>query len=329
MLYGKLNKTTIRFKERMPHHSRTAEYMAFFRALESARNRNLRLFTDPFASRFLKPSLRLAAAMARLPLLNSAISRFIDRRWPGARASGVARTRYIDEVLQDALRAGLSQVVILGAGFDSRAYRIPGLTNVHVVEVDHPSTSETKQKFMRRFLGEPPPHVSFVAIDFNRENLADAMRSAGLDLSRPIFFLWEGVTSYLTAAAVDATLSYIATAAVNSRVLFTYLHRDVLRPDGIFHGTDRTREILRKAGEPWTFGFDPQDLPHYLEARGMRLISDIGSTDYRARYMGGRGRHLVGYEFHRIALAVVTKHGASELPADSTPHSQDHRHAES
>ncbi len=312
----------------MSQHSRTAEYMAFFRALESARRRKLRLFTDPFANRFLKPSFRLAAAMARLPFLNSAMSRFIDRRWPGARASGVARTRYIDEVLQDAIGAGASQVVILGAGFDSRAYRIPGLANIHVVEVDHPDTSLTKQRFMRRILGDLPPHVSFTAIDFNRDNPADVMRLSGLDLSRPIFFLWEGVTSYLTEAAVDATLSAIATAAANSRVLFTYLHRDVLRPDSAFRGTDRTRDTLRNAGEPWTFGFDPQDLPHYLEARGLRLISDVDSVKYRAQYMGDRGGHLIGYEFHRIALAEVTKHGASDLPAVSTSHSQGNPHAE-
>jgi methyltransferase (TIGR00027 family) len=294
----------------MPKHSQTAEYMALFRALESARSRKTRLFTDPWASRFLRPSLRVVALVARVSPLNSAVSWFIDRRWPGARASGVARTRYIDDALGDAIREGPTQVVILGAGFDSRPYRVRGIEANRVFEVDHPDTSRTKQDLIRKVLRGLPSHVSFVSIDFNRENLVDVMRYAGLDLARPTTFVCEGVTNYLTEAAVDSTFRCVATTAARSKILFTYVHHDVLRRESAFAGAGAMRRLVDDVGEPWTFGFDPEELPKYLEKRGLRLISDVGSTEYRARYMGNRGHHLVGYEFYRIALAEVVNDNA-------------------
>jgi len=294
----------------MPKYSQTAEYMALFRALESARGRKTRLFTDPWARRFLSPSLRIVALIARVSPLNSAVSWLIDRRWPGARASGVARTRYIDDALGDAIRDGPTQVVILGAGFDSRPYRVRGIEGIRVFEVDHPDTSRTKRDLIRKVLRGLPPHVSFVSIDFNRENLADVMGSAGMDLARPTAFVWEGVTNYLTEAAVDSTFRFVATTAACSKILFTYVHRDVLRPESSFAGAGAVRRLVGDVGEPWTFGFDPKELPKYLEKRGLRLISDVGSTEYRARYMGNRGHHLVGYEFYRVAVAEVVDDSA-------------------
>ena len=105
--------------------SRTAEYMALFRALENFRPSNVRLFEDRFALEFLTPSLRTVARMSRYPFFSFLIPWLIDRLWLGARSSGIARTRLIDDALRKTLQEGMQQVVILGAGFDCRAYRIP------------------------------------------------------------------------------------------------------------------------------------------------------------------------------------------------------------
>src|SRR2546428_13604788 len=106
-----------------PHRSsRTAEFMALFRRLESVRRpASARLFDDPLARAFLRPSLRAVVGLARAPVAGSVVPWFIDRRWPGARSSGIARTRLIDDLLRDAVGQGIEQVVILGAGFDCRA----------------------------------------------------------------------------------------------------------------------------------------------------------------------------------------------------------------
>ncbi len=283
--------------------------MALFRALESARPASSRLFNDPFAQSFLSPSLRVVTYLARVPLLDQMIPRLIDRTWPGARTSGVARTRLIDDLLTSALQEGIDQVVILGAGFDCRAYRIPGIERTRVFEVDHPDTLAHKLKRLRRVLGQVPAHVAFAEADFNLQTLEDVMESVGFDAHRLTFFIWEGVTNYLTPEAVDSTLRFIGTAERGSRLLFTYVHQDVLNNPKSFEGTERLVRTLRQSSEPWTFGLDPAEICGYLEARGLQLIDDLGSVEYRARYMNLDEHNLKGYEFYRAAFARVNPIG--------------------
>jgi methyltransferase (TIGR00027 family) len=285
--------------------SRTAEYMALFRALETSR-RGARLFDDPFACHFLKASLRSVVRLSRLPLGSAAVAWFIDWRWPGARASGIARTRLIDDALRDAISQGTTQVVILGAGFDSRAYRIPGIESARVFEVDHPATLAAKRSVLKRIPGLPLGHVRFVETDFNRQSLAEVMVGSGFDRRARTFFIWEGVTNYLAGEAVDATLRFLANAGLReSKIIFTYIHRNVLHDPGSFEGAEKSASVVERAGERWTFGIDPAELRTYLAERGLDLIEDVGSLEYRRRYMRPLGRHMKGYEFYRVALAQI------------------------
>jgi methyltransferase (TIGR00027 family) len=290
----------------MPLYSRTAEYMALFRALETARPPQRRLFTDRLAHSFLRPSLRTAALAAGLPVAHAAICRYIDRRWPGARTSAVARTRFIDDAVTQAVSDEIAQVVILGAGFDSRAYRLAGIGDALVFEVDHPNTSRQKRSRVEAMLGRVPPHVRFVPIDFNREDISAVMRATALDLGQKILFLWEGVTNYLDEAAVDAMLRYMATARVGSRVIFTYIDRNVLCPDSAYRNAHSARDLVRDVGEPWRFGFDPAGLDTYLHMRNLQLELDLGAHEYRSRYWPAAEKAMIGYEFYRIAIARVT-----------------------
>jgi methyltransferase (TIGR00027 family) len=293
--------------------SYTAEVMALFRALESQRRPAVaRLFEDPFAFRLLGRRLRPVAAFARIPGLGAVIPRYIDRHWPGARSSAVARTRLIDDALTAALAEGVGQVVILGAGFDCRPYRLRGIERARVFEVDHPATSAVKRVRMAGLLGTLPHHVAFVAVDFDRQPFMEALEAAGYAADAPTFFLWEGVTNYLTAPAVDATLVAIAAAAAGSRLLFTYVHRGVLDGSVAFEGTAALASTLERSGEPWTFGLDPAELPGYLTARGLILREDLGANDYRARYLGSSGRHQRGYAFYRAARADVARRNAAQ-----------------
>ena len=297
--------------------SRTAEFMALFRALESRRPPGKRLFEDPFAERFLSPSLRAVVHLSRLGVVGAVVPWFIDRRWPGARESGVARTRLIDDALGLALRDGVAQVVILGAGFDSRAYRVRGIEKTRVFEVDHPATLRAKQQQLKTALGVLPAHVRFVGVDFNREDLHAVMGAADFSPTARSFFIWEGVTNYLSADAVDATLRWVSSAAApGSSIVFTYIHRGVLDGSVTFEGTQNLAATLESAGEPWTFGIDPRELSAYLAARGLELQEDVGAAEYRARYMGPAGRRMKGYEFYRVASAqVVRACGAQSRPA--------------
>jgi methyltransferase (TIGR00027 family) len=289
------------------HASRTAEYMALFRALESLLPAERRLFNDPLARNFLGPSLAFVARLARVPGLREPVLWIIDRRWPGARTSGVARTRFIDDAVGAALGEQSGQFVVLGGGFDSRAYRMPSLRNTAVFEVDRQDTLSQKRTALTRALGALPGHVRFVATDFNQDNLERAMAAAGYCESARTFFLWEGVTNYLTEAAVDATLRWCSRAALGSRLLFSYVERSVLENPQSFFGTKKLFATLAAAGEKWTWGIEPCALPEFLAQRGLSLEQDIGATEYRRFYWGERARTMRGYEFYRIAVAAVSE----------------------
>ncbi len=230
---------------------------------------------------------------------------FIDRRWPGVRTSVVARTRLIDDAIASSLRERVAQFVILGAGFDSRAYRLSGLGNTTVFEVDHPDTQAAKRLVLGRVLDRLPANVQFVATDFTQHGLESSMASAGYRESAPSLILWEGVTNYLTEAAVDSTLRWCSRSAPGSLLIFTYVHRDILTRPTAFAGSNRLFAALEKAGERLTFGIDPDQLPEFLSRRGLSLESDVGAAEYRERYFHEKARKMVGHEFYGVAFARV------------------------
>jgi methyltransferase (TIGR00027 family) len=287
------------------HASRTAEYMALFRALESSLPAGRRLFEDPLASKFLTPSLAFVARLARLPGFREIVPRIIDRRWPGARTSAVARTRFIDDAVGAALEGQVEQFVVLGAGFDSRPYRLSGLRDTTVFEVDHPDTLRRKRSVLKRALGRVPDHVRLVATDFEEGDLERAMAAAGYREPARTLFLWEGVTNYISEAAVDATLRWCARAAPGSKLVFTYVERSVLDDPQSFYGADKIFAALAAAGEEWTWGIEPAALPDFLALRGLSLEQDVPADEYRRRYWGERASTMRGYEFYRIAVAGV------------------------
>jgi len=292
----------------MPNRaSRTAEHVALFRALEAARHHD-RVFTDPFAARFLPGGYRLVARAATIPAVNRWVERYIDRRYPaGPRGSAVVRTRLIDDLTLEALADGARQVVLLGAGYDSRAYRLPAMTRATVFEVDHPATQRAKQ---RRLHGAVHPrrraHVRLVPADLTVDDLAASLRAAGFAALERTVVVWEGVTNYLSAPAVDATIRNLAAVTgPDSRLIFTYVDRRALDGSGDFPGFDEWHASVRAVGEPWTFGFVPSELPGYLAERDLTLSLDLSAREAADRYLAPLGRHDPAASFYRIAAAEI------------------------
>jgi methyltransferase (TIGR00027 family) len=218
----------------------------------------------------------------------------------------------IDDAIAEALRQGPEQLVLLGAGFDSRAYRLPGLRQIAVFEIDHPDTQAAKRRALERALPAVPGNVRFVASDFTKRDLDSRTRAAGYRESARTLFLWEGVTNYLSEAAVDATLRWCARAAAGSLLLFTYVHRDILTRPSAFVGARSLFAALERAGERFTFGIEPSELREFLARRGLSLERDVGAAEFRAIYFGEAARRMRGHEFYRVALARVA--GAQPPP---------------
>ncbi|MFI5909547.1 class I SAM-dependent methyltransferase [Dactylosporangium sp. NPDC051541] len=279
--------------------SRSAEHVALFRALEHSR-RHDRLFDDRLAARMLPQRYRAVVAASRVPAVHRWIVRYIDTHYAGGpRASAVVRTRLIDDRVEAALRADAVQLVLLGAGFDNRAYRIAAPV---AFEVDHPATQATKR---RRVPAAQAATVRFVPVDLSRDALAPALLAAGFTASEPAVVVWEGVTNYLTAEAVDGAFRALAALlAPGSTIIFTYVDRAALDGTGDFHGVAEWHEAVQRGGEPWTFGFDPAGLPAYLSERGLRLTADLSTRDAAASYLDPLGRTgEPTAQFYRIAVA--------------------------
>jgi methyltransferase (TIGR00027 family) len=278
--------------------SRTAEYMALFRALESAQAADRRLFDDPDAARFLRPALRVVVIASRWRVLRAAIVAFIDRRWPGPRLSAVVRTRVIDDFVVDAVDDGCTQLLLLGAGYDTRATRLAQVSCALVFEVDHPATQTHK----RSVLGALPERIRYVPVDFEHDRLVSALADAGFDRDQQSCILWEGVFSYLTPAAIDTTLdALVALCAPGSRVLLTYVDQRVLDAPSSYPQAWLT--VARDVGEPFQTGLDPSQARAFFAQRKLCLHHDESTTEAGMR-LGVAGAQSIP-SFYRLATLSV------------------------
>src|SRR5262245_26422178 len=178
------------------------------------------------------------------------------------------RTRFFDERLQHAVSGGAVQVVILGAGYDSRAYRMRELLKaVRVFEVDYGPTQEYKKRRVQEIFGCFPPNLTYVSIDFTHQKLGDVLLMAGYRSDQMTLFIWEGVTQYIPEGAVRSTLDFVATqSAPGSSIVLDgkrksfidWVKANIASPDKVpqaLRPTLATQKRVADFGEPWIFGF--------------------------------------------------------------------------
>jgi methyltransferase (TIGR00027 family) len=279
-----------------------AQYMALFRAIETARPCHKRLFSDPFAAAFLNRQQRWISKASAWPVLGPLVVRSVNRRRSGALSAGIARTRYIDELLEKCIAAGARQVIILGAGFDMRALRLERCNTLPVVEFDLPEMTRFKQWALSATTGSLPGHVRYYEADFNNQDLDHLFTEKQIDTHLPTAIIWEGVTNYLAPASVNTILRVLQAFAKGSSLIFTYIDKRVMESPRLFdaaawQGPRSTKD------EPQSFGFHPAELPHYLALFGFTLQDDRGVGELRRLYMPERGGLNRGYDFYRVAVA--------------------------
>jgi methyltransferase (TIGR00027 family) len=260
--------------------STTAEGMALLRAIEAHRPEDVRICYDPIARALING---FSFTCSKL-VVDSGLYELIG---PGVMAFVTARERYIDDFLKACLDEGLDQVVILGAGFDTRAYRIAGIEQTRVFEVDHPATQAVKLKRLKKVINPLPGHVTFLAVDFNTQALAKGLHSGGYDEQGKTLFIWQGVTLYLTPEGVDSTLAFIANhSGPGSAVIFDYSSTAYLR--GTRQSATRlSRWVTRVIGERMIFGIDPGQIEPFLTQRGFRDIRNVTPEDLERLYFTG------------------------------------------
>ncbi len=219
----------------------------------------------------------------------------------------IVRTRFIDERLEAAIRDGVDQIVILGAGFDSRAYRFAELLrSIPVFEVDRPQTQHVKIQRVREAIGEPPDNLSYVPIDFRNDQLSGVLSRAGYRTDRRTFVIWEGVTMYLPADAVRDTLRWIsANVASPSTIVFDYTYQRMIemsRNVDIDKLPEIAKEAVRRfrsltANEPWIFGLPDNSEKEFLSNLGweLRKVMGINSAEAVEKYLTRTDGSIFGF----------------------------------
>jgi methyltransferase (TIGR00027 family) len=280
----------------------TALGAAICRLIEQYQPKETRLFNDPLVKDLVGAPIRVLMQFASMRNLTM---QQMDAITPGICGVQISRTRFIDDAVQDALSRGIGQVVILGAGLDTRPYRLAGMERVKVFEVDLPSVQEEKKKKFQKRFGHLPEHVTFIPIDFDTQSLEAVFTGTAFDPASPAVFVWEGVTQYLSEEAVRRTLAFVGTSAPGSILVFTYVLKSLIERRSGIRGADRMMDRVAKQGSPWLFGLEPESLASFLEPFHLRLLADVGSADYQANYFKPMKRELVVSEMERIAQATV------------------------
>jgi methyltransferase (TIGR00027 family) len=273
--------------------SRTAQFVAFGRALADAGLSHVPDFHDPTARVFLNEKGTRSLAKAERAARDGKRSMRIESARVAADMMAL-RTEAIDRAVRDAIVGGATQLVILGAGYDGRAWRMSELTGVKVFEVDHPAT-QTDKRARVAALPAANGFVHFVSIDFERTSLDAVLDRAGHDAAAPTCWIWEGVVMYLTRDAMRATLADVARRSAPGSTLIVNYHTVLRR---LF-----ARLVFRLIGEPQISAWTREEMAADLGSAGFIVRDDSGMTDWNERF--ARAEAKVGRAaYMRIAVAL-------------------------
>jgi methyltransferase (TIGR00027 family) len=269
-------------------------------AIEQHFPRDQRIIVDELAHAILPFVARVLVRLTRPAFVRNRFVRLLEKTSPGIWGLMTCRKRYIDEKISDAV-SGIDAVVNLGAGFDTRVYRLPALARVPVWEIDQAENIELKRIHLRRLREVIPAHLTLLPIDFDRQDLGALLAVHGYAASQRTFFIWEGVTQYLTEAGVRATFEFLGKTARDSRLAFTYVRKAFLDGEAMFGQNDMYKRFVAK--RIWLFGMEPDSAEEFLSQYGWRVIEHIGYEDLTQRYVRPTGRTLASTPIERIVYA--------------------------
>ncbi|HLW89458.1 MAG TPA: SAM-dependent methyltransferase [Terriglobales bacterium] len=273
--------------------SRTALAAAAHRAAHQILEHG-RIFADPLALRILGENAEESVHEAKENPSSRRMRIFI-----------AVRTRLAEDALAAAVERGVSQVVVLGAGLDTLAYRSPWQDRVRIFEVDHPTTQAWKRHRLEDAAIPIPSSVTFAAVDFERQTLGEGLAAAGFDPAQQTFFTWLGVVPYLTEAAIWSTLGFIANLPNGAHVVFDYSNPPISLAAEMRLSHARRASRVAELGEPWLNYFETDELGAKLRTLGFSEIEDLGPREIAARYFPNRASTLPDKGGHVLRATTV------------------------
>ena len=266
--------------------SRTAELVAVSRARHLLRHGRPYVLEDPFAIRFVGDRWR---RILRSRVLDALFSKVLVRKLMPITTQHLTRARFAEECLEEAAARGVRQYVILGAGFDSFAFRRRDL-ELTVFEVDLAATIKLKRERLAAAGLTPPGTLRFVPIDFEKDDLRTRLVDAGLDPAEPTFFNWMGVSYYLTESAILDNLARMAEiGGPGAEVVLDYLIAPRCVPPEDRALFDAMTAFVGKRGEPMISRFDPGEVDTVLNPEGLwDVVRNESPAAHRRRYLADR-----------------------------------------
>lgn len=256
--------------------------------------------------------LRLRALVKLRPLAQLALKKY-HRTLPGAYYFHIARTKHIDTVLQQCVEQGIGQLVILGAGFDTRAHRFKDiLAKTRVFEIDYPNTQAIKINRVTKLKSGFQRNVTYVPIDFNTQSL-DTLLESGYSTTPMTLFIWEGVCMYISPEAVDKVLSFVShRSGTGSSIVFDYIFQSMVEGRCDYYGARESSQYVAKRGEPYLFGIEEGTIEEFLEGRGLRMLSEFTPEMLERTYLTRHDGKVHGkvYRYTNIVHALVQPEGA-------------------
>ena len=285
--------------------SRTAEWTCLSRAMSSLEKNICYRSEDTLAVKLLPDHVK---ALIRIPLVKSFFVKVAVAK--GMYEYIIARTKYIDAAFKEALSNHFDQILIFGAGFDTRALRFQDMTGTtKIFELDIPTTQEAKiRQYQKRALSIPSG-LTFIPIDFDREVLPVKLEAAGFERDSRTLFILEGLLMYLQPESVHETFQTIRDfAGKGSEVVFDYVFASVLRQEGQYEEERKIVESVAKAGEGWHFGIEKGEIEQFLSTYDLRLYDQSDAPQLEQMYFRDASGKMIGRVngTHCLVRAVKT-----------------------
>jgi methyltransferase (TIGR00027 family) len=273
--------------------SETAMFAALHRAIANKEFRNEGFGPDYLAEYFLPSHFKF---LIKFKKIRARVKNKLNKFLPGVHEYMIARTAWFDSLFREALNRNIPQIVLFGAGYDSRAYRFAKLNSAtKIIELDTAPTQNRKKKCLRKARIDIPKHVTLAPINFNKESLKNVLEQAGYEIHNKTLFLWEGVSYYLEPESVDATLEFVRHSSHDESVI-AFDYTISISEETRDYGVKEFYQTMKKqhANEGLLFAIDEGKAESFLEQRGFKIVNHLDNAEIEQTFLLNENGSSIG-----------------------------------
>ena len=286
--------------------SKTGDQPTLIVAIEQSFPEKQRIIKDDLAPLLFSGLNRFWIKLSKVAFIRNGFVYMTEKLTKGAWSCFLVRKRYIDKKLIETIeKQNIKSIVNLGAGFDTRLFRLPEVQNINSWEVDQPENIKAKRSAIEKALGSFPSHVQQVTINFIEQDITSRLKENGYQTEEKTFFIWEAVSQYVDKSSIQKMFEFFSNAPTGSYLAFTYVLKDFIEGKNLYG-----QELLYKKtvkDNLWHSGFYPKEIASELKEYGWNLIEDLGYEELNNRYVKPSGRKLGVMELERVVFAEKIK----------------------